>query len=156
MATRVPQPRTTRTQARVLSRRSRLRSKIEGSTEKPRPTIPQSHPSRRGNKENRTTSCRAYRPKTLENLAQVPDKRPGHDTRLGEMGSRRTLYSCSPLSKVQGRHGSGNRALKLSREKERQTPTSIRQRHPFYHRRRPEDSRTIPERRHRRSSVREC
>src|SRR2546428_1871235 len=126
MATRVPQPRTPGPQTRALSRHSRLRTKIEGSTEKPRPAFSQGHSSRRGNKENRTTSCRAYRPKTLENLAHLPDKRPGHDACLGEMGSGRTLNSCSPLSKVQGRHGSGSRALELSRDKERQAPTSIR------------------------------
>src|SRR5439155_22672749 len=123
---------------------------------KPRPTIPQSHPSGRGNKKDRKTSSRTNRPTTLENLANLSDKRPGHGARLGEMGSGRTLHSCTPLYKVQGRHSSGNRALELSREKERQAPTSIRQGHPLYHRRRPEDTRTIPERRYRRSSLREC
>ena len=156
MATRVPRPGTPGAQARVLSRRSRVRPKIEGNPEKSRPTIPQSHSSRRGNKENRTTSCRACRPKTLENLANLPDKRPGHPAYFGEMGSGRTLHSCSPLQKVQGRHDSGNRTFKFSREKERQAPPSIRQRHAVYHWRRPENPWTIPARRHRCSSLREC
>src|SRR2546421_670718 len=38
------------------------------------------------------------------------------------MGTGRTLYSCSPLSKVQGRHGTGNRALELSRDKNTYCP----------------------------------
>src|SRR6266496_4882828 len=111
MATRVPQPRASGAQTRTLSRRGLLRPKIEGNPAKPRPTIPQSDPSRRGNKKDRTTSRRTYRPKTLQNLADVPDKRAGHGALLGEMGSGRTLHSCSPLQKVQGRHDSGNRTF---------------------------------------------
>src|SRR2546426_11897325 len=97
MATRVPQPGTPGTQTRILTRHSRVRPKTEGNPKKPRPTIPQSHPSRRANKKDRTTRCRAYRSKTLQNLANLPDKRPSHGARLGEMGSGRTLHSCTPL-----------------------------------------------------------
>src|SRR5437667_3438605 len=97
MAKRVPRPGTPGTQTRILSRRSRVRPKTEGNPKKPRPTIPQSHPSRRRNKKDRTTSCRAYRPKTLQNLANLADKRPDHGAFVGEMGSGRTLHSCTPL-----------------------------------------------------------
>src|SRR5207249_8520062 len=73
MATRVPQPGTPGTQTRILSRHSRVRPKTEGNPEKPRPTIPQSHPSGRGNKKDRKTSSRTNRPTTLENLANLSD-----------------------------------------------------------------------------------
>src|SRR2546427_62608 len=97
MATRVPQPRTPGAQTRVLSRCSRVRPKIEGNPEKPRPTIPQSHPSRRGNQENRTTSGRTGRPKPHKNLEHTPDKRPPHSPRLRKRGQERTPHSCPPL-----------------------------------------------------------
>src|SRR3989442_6813927 len=97
MATRVPQSGTPGTQTRILSRHSRVRPKTEGNSKKPRPAIPQGHPSGRGNKKDRTTSSRTNRPTTLENLANLSDKSPSHGARLGEMGSGRALHSCTPL-----------------------------------------------------------
>src|SRR5256885_8150343 len=97
MAKRIPRPRTPGTQTRILSRHSRVRPKTEGNPKKPRPTIPQSHPPGRGNKKDRKTSRRTNRPTTLQNLANLSDKRPSHGARLGEMGSGRTLHSCTPL-----------------------------------------------------------
>src|SRR5438876_10750180 len=114
MATRVPRPGTPGAQARVLSRRSRVRPKTEGNSKKPRPTIPQSHPPGRGNKQDRTTSCCAHRPTTLQNLANLADKRPDHGEFDGDMGLGRNLHACTPLQKVQGRHSSRNSALKLT------------------------------------------
>src|SRR5260370_18875007 len=97
MATRVPQPRATRAEARVLSRRSCLHPKIEGSSEKSGPAITQSHPSRRRNKADRTTSGRAHRPESRENLARISDELPSHRALLREVGPGKTLHSCPPL-----------------------------------------------------------